>query len=71
VTAVVVVDVLGVVADVDEVEEQPPNREAIIIITEMTNINFFIYFLFILSVIIFKTSIVFNNTSFVYPPELK
>ena len=70
-TAVVVVDVLGVVADVDEVEEQPPNREAIIIITEMTNINFFIYFLFILSVIIFKTSIVFNNTSFVYPPELK
>jgi hypothetical protein len=71
VTAVVVVDVLGVVADVDEVEEQPTNREAIIIITEMTNINFFIYFLFILSVIIFKTSIVFNNTSFVYPPELK
>jgi hypothetical protein len=62
---VVVVDVPGVAVDVDGLEEQPANREAIIIIAEMTNINFFMYFLFILSFIIFKTSVVFNNTSFV------
>jgi hypothetical protein len=65
VTGVVVVDVPGVAVDVDGLEEQPANREAIIIIAEMTNINFFMYFLFILSFIIFKTSVVFNNTSFV------
>jgi hypothetical protein len=59
------VDVPGVAVDVDGLEEQPANREAIIIIAEMTNINFFMYFLFILSFIIFKTSVVFNNTSFV------
>jgi hypothetical protein len=62
---VVVVDVPGVAVDVDGLEEQPANREAIIIIAEMTNINFFMYFLFILSFIIFKISVVFNNTSFV------
>jgi hypothetical protein len=62
---VVVVDVPGVAVDVDGLEEQPANREVIITIAEMTNINFFMYFLFILSFIIFKTSVVFNNTSFV------
>jgi hypothetical protein len=62
---VVVVDVPGVAVDVDGLEEQPANREVIITIAEMTNINFFMYFLFILSFIIFKISVVFNNTSFV------
>jgi hypothetical protein len=55
-----------------ELEEQPAKSEAIIIITEITNINLFILFpLYFFILLIFTSFLSFNSISFDLPPQLK